>query len=223
VAIAEDAVVEEHVADYLRRNPDFFTRHEPLLAQLKVPHARGKAVSLVEKQITVLRDENQHLQRKLDTLIEAAKRNEKLNQRIHRLIVTLLASRESVEFFDLLYSTLTAEFQTDAVVLRYFSLPAGELAQRAEFIEYDAQVFTLFDTVLGRNQPLCGRLSAAQVEYLFGEAKIGSAVLVPLGIPEPQGILALGSADVARFHSGMGTDLLKYLGETVSQLLKRWL
>jgi hypothetical protein len=48
-------------------------------------------------------------------------------------------------------------------------------------------------------------------------------VLIPLGIPKPQGMLAIGSKEVSRFHADMGTDLLKYMGELISQLLSVWL
>jgi uncharacterized protein YigA (DUF484 family) len=99
----------------------------------------------------------------------------------------------------------------------------GNLAGRKEFVEYDAQVFSLFENLLSNPKPVCGRLASAQADYLFPEDNITSAVLIPLGIPKPQGILAMGSRDIARFHVGMGTDLIQYMGAVISQLLKRWL
>ncbi|ALG68180.1 DUF484 family protein [Beggiatoa leptomitoformis] len=215
----EDAIVE-----YLKRHPKFFSRHENLLAVLEIPHQqKGSAVSLVERQLMVLREENQQLQRKLDNLIAIAKQNELLNQRIQRLISVLAAAASADEFFNMLYSTLHKEFGTDAVVVKLFDMPNPVLAGRQEFVEYDAQVFTLFETLLGTNHPSCGRLSHAQTDYLFPQSRIASAVLIPLGVPKANGILAMGSNEVSRFHAGMGTDLLKYMGDLISHLLKPWL
>jgi uncharacterized protein len=209
-------VAEESVVAYLRRHPEFFFQHQELLAQLKIPHRNGTAVSLVERQVKVLRDENKQLQRKLANLIDMAKRNEQLNQRIQRVVCRLTGVTGIEAFFDALYNVLAEEFLTDAITLRLFGLPGT----RPEFVEYDAEIFTLFECVLKGGNPLCGRLSLEQHEYLFSAHKIGSAALIPLGSPEPYGILALGSSDVARYHSGMATDLLKHLGDLISALLR---
>lgn len=49
---------ENEVADFLRAHPDFFERHLALLSELVVPHSsRGGAVSLLERQVGVLRDQ----------------------------------------------------------------------------------------------------------------------------------------------------------------------
>ena len=41
----------EEVLAYLARHPDFFLRHETILAELELPHRAGAAVSLVERQV----------------------------------------------------------------------------------------------------------------------------------------------------------------------------
>ena len=48
---------EKTVADYLRDNPEFFQNNVSLLASLQIPHAISPAVSLVEYQVKVLRDQ----------------------------------------------------------------------------------------------------------------------------------------------------------------------
>ena len=51
---------------YLQHNPDFFERHQALLARLRLPHARGgSTISLVERQVEVLREQHAGLERKL--------------------------------------------------------------------------------------------------------------------------------------------------------------
>lgn len=221
-----EEISEKSVVDYLRQHPDFFTHHEELLTKMAIPPShtsRGTVVSLAERQLTVLREENRQLQHQLETLIGVAKKNEQLNQRIQRIVATLASVNGPDEFFDTLYESLKQEFDTEAVMVRLFLVPNPFLAGRPEFVEYDAQVFALFEKVLEQNETLCGRLSTTQADYLFPNHKIASAVLIPLGVPKPQGLLAMGSPEVSRFHAGMSTDLLRYMGELVSHLLKLWL
>jgi len=216
-------ISEDSIADYLYQHPDFFTRHQQLVMELEIPHLRGQAVSLVERQVQVLREENQHLEHKLTQLIDNAKRNEELNQRIQRIIISLAAVDSVDAFFNTLYEVMLKEFHTDDVVLRLFEVPHSTLSGRKEFVEYDAQVFTLFEPLLNQGTPLCGQLNAAQMTYLFPEQDIKSAVVLPIGIPKPQGVLALGSEELTRFHAGMGTELLKYMSDVISHLLAPWL
>ena len=57
---------EEAVARYLQHNPDFFERHQTLLGRLRLPHARtGSTISLVERQVEVLREKQSTVEQKL--------------------------------------------------------------------------------------------------------------------------------------------------------------
>jgi uncharacterized protein YigA (DUF484 family) len=220
----DDKLSEEAVVHYLQQHPEFFTHHENLLATMKIPHISGAAISLVERQLAVLREENQQLQRQLDKLVKIAQENEQLNGRIQHLVAALASATGIEEFFHILYTTLENEFNTHAVAVRWFELPSGNLAQRPEFMEYDAQVFALFENLLTPNPtPVCGQLTSERLEYLFPNNNIASAILLPLGKPEPQGILAMGSHDISRFHASMGTELLQYMADLISYLLKMWL
>ena len=61
--IDEDAVIA-----YLRSDPDFFVRQPALLSELNLPHASGRAVSLVEHQVAILRERNVDIRRRMHTL-----------------------------------------------------------------------------------------------------------------------------------------------------------
>ena len=63
---------EETVARYLQLNPDFFERHQPLLARLRLPHARtGATISLVERQVEVLREKQSGVEQKLASAVRS--------------------------------------------------------------------------------------------------------------------------------------------------------
>ncbi|MEK7990850.1 MAG: DUF484 family protein [Thiotrichaceae bacterium] len=214
-------ISEEDVESYLHQHPKFFNNHADLLAVMEIPHERGAAVSLVERQLSVLRDENQRSQYQLTELMSIAKQNDGLNRRIQNIILTLAQANSVEEFFELLYGILETEFKTDAISVRLFEM--NENHEREEFVEYDAQVFQLFESILSGHHAICGQLNPAQKDYLFAEQHITSAVLIPLGAPKARGILAMGSREISRFHSGMSTDLLEYMGELIGQLLQLWL
>ncbi|RKZ41852.1 MAG: hypothetical protein DRQ49_03710 [Gammaproteobacteria bacterium] len=216
---------EDSVVEYLQQHPQFFVEHEKLLATIEIPSSNdenNQKISLLEQKISTLREENKQLQQQLKDLITVAQENDQLNQRIKRLVAALTNVTGMDEFFHTLYSTLCNEFNTDTVVVRCFQ-PQVLTVTRQEFVEYDAQIFTLFDSMLKSDQPICGQISAEQIEYLFPSSKIASAALIPLGSPEPQGLLAMGSHDSSRFHADMSTDFIRYLGELVSNLLNIWL
>ena len=70
----EEELSENAVQDFLQENPDFFERHGALLGSLRLPHVAGGTVSLVERQVSVLRQKDLKLERKLKDLIDVAKR-----------------------------------------------------------------------------------------------------------------------------------------------------
>ena len=68
----EESVSEQTVRNYLEAHPDFFERNSTLLDSLELPHASGGAVSLVERQVSRLRQKELRMQRQLKELIEGA-------------------------------------------------------------------------------------------------------------------------------------------------------
>ena len=90
--IKHEGLNDTSVADYLQTYPDFFERNSPLLTKLRLPHLRdmGATVSLVERQVEVLRERNQSLERKLKELVDVARANDALADRIHRLCQRLI-------------------------------------------------------------------------------------------------------------------------------------
>ena len=88
----EDDSTEDAVHDYLEANPDFFENHGDLLSSLRLPHVSGAAVSLVERQVSVLRQKDLKLERKLKELIDVARVNDVLGTKMHQLTLHLLAA-----------------------------------------------------------------------------------------------------------------------------------
>ena len=76
----------EVVSDYLKENPDFFNQHPEVLSELKLTQRFGdSAISLVERQVAILRERNAELRRRLDTLMLVAEHNEALLEGLRKL------------------------------------------------------------------------------------------------------------------------------------------
>lgn len=221
-------ISEDAIHDYLEKNPDFFERHSELLGTLRLPHRSGAAVSLVERQVSVLRQKDLKHERKLKELLEVARANDALGEKIHRLTLRLLASNDLSSTLSAIEEALRTDFGADQSVLVLFGEPDdfGDIRVGRFFkpAPGDSDELKAFDTFLKGTGPRCGQIRDAQRNFLFGREtdEIGSAALVPLGNGSETGFLAIGSADADRFHPGMSIDFLRRLGELVSEALKRF-
>ena len=201
---AEQAT-DEAVAAYLLRHPDFLVHHPEVLAKLHVPHGSGGAVSLIERQVTVLREQLGAERGRLNHLVARAREYEGLAARLHELTLKLVLARDLAHVEAALEATLKEEFNADAVTLKMFPVDPDQRAA-------DPLVQAFVDFV-DRDRVLCGALAPEQSATLFGDAAeiIRSAALMPLKGHEQTGVLAIGSYDSHRFTADMGTDLLERL------------
>ena len=87
------ALFPEDVADYLKDNPAFFEQYADLMAQIFVPHPHGgRTISLSERQLLTLRERVKELEKKLHELIEYAKENDGLQEKLHLFTVALFGA-----------------------------------------------------------------------------------------------------------------------------------
>ena len=217
---------ENLVADYLKNNLDFFVKNSAILAELKIPHEHGGAISLVEKQLTVLREQNQETNKKIHELIEIATQNEELARRMHQLALTLIDADDPKDIFSTMYDNLKKNFHADKVIVRLFANPAFiDSFPTDEFVGKESIEESLFKRIIEKREPLSGKMKHQQQVFLFGDDgdDIASSVMIPLHGVGWGGILAIGSFDAERFQPGMGIELLANLGEILSFIIKPWI
>src|SRR5688500_4261631 len=219
---------EERIERYLSLNPDFFERHQPLLARMRLPHMRtGSTVSLVERQVEVLREQQNDADRRLAEFIAVARSNDTLAERIHRFTRRLLRAPTALTALASLEASLREGFDAFHSVLvltaPMASLAPAELEPFLRKLPADDANIRSFEALLATGKPRCGQVRDTQRDFLFGpeSASIGSVALVPLGENGTVGLLALGSAERERFHPGMSTEFLKRMGELITDALAR--
>ncbi len=209
----------EAVAAYLSAHPEFFVDHDELIPELRIPHLPGGAVSLVERQVKLLRERNIEMRHRLSQLMDVARDNDRLFDKTRRLVLDLLDANSLEEVIGAVDESLRHEFQVPYVSLILFSeapLPVGRSVTSAEAQQ-------AIGGLLGGGKTICGVLRPHELVFLFGEeesSEIGSAAVVALN--QQQGILAIGSKDPQHYKSSLGTLFLSYIAEVLTRVLPHY-
>jgi len=215
---------EESVSRYLQHNPDFFERHQSLLSRLRLPHVRsGSTISLVERQVEVLRERQAQLEQKIAEFVKVARSNDNIADKLHRFTRRLLRAPDRAAVVDQIETGLREDFDSFHSVL--VLIDAADVSNHERFLRVVAgsdPALKSFETLFASGKPRCGQVRDSQREFLFGSDAndIGSVALVPLGEKGSLGLLALGSTDRDRFHPGMSTDFLGRLAELIADALR---
>ncbi len=239
--LSDDAVLR-----FLSRNPEFFVNNQDILPRLRIPHESGKAVSLIEKQVSVLRGKCGTLENSLRDLIAVARENESLHQRLHLLIQDIISAKNLGKIVDLTRSSLQENFNADDVNLLLFAsepktpatpkrsattdAAAAKPATRkrrqkpiegTRIVAHDDSALSLFSELFANGETLCGLPGEEHLASLVGQdyANIASAALIPLQHERPLGVIMLTSRDESRFASGKGVMFLNHLGQLLSRRL----
>lgn len=213
---------EREVVDYLEEHPDFFTSHEYLLTDLALPHPdTGEAVSLLERQVGLLREQKRALSRKLQHIAQAARSNELLLERMEQLILDIIDSGNLESVLEVLERAMREDFHADAVAVRLFARDRTD----APFVRPDSEGLQEFGRLLSGRRPVCGNLNGAQKAYLFGDRadELASGAIIPLCAGRKSdcvGLLGIGSTDAKRFHPEMGTVFLAHLGAVAAKVIR---
>jgi uncharacterized protein YigA (DUF484 family) len=224
----EEELSEDAVCNYLAAHSDFFERNSRLLANLSLPHEAGGTVSLVERQVSMLRQKEIKLERQLKDLIEVARDNDVLGAKIHELSLHLMSASDLNSTIAVVEEAMRSGFDADHAVLVLFGDPDAfndiDCGRFFRAVHREDETLHPFATFLKGRGPRCGQIRDTQRDFLFqGVADdIGSAALVPLGKKAEIGFLAVGSTDADRFHPGMSIDFLSRVGDLVSSALKRY-
>lgn len=220
-----ESELEQQTVAYLSRHPDFLQRHQELLALLDIPHDQdGGAVSLIERQVQVLRSQQQSHNQQLQDLVTTARDNERLADRLHRVILEAAGFDQLDHALESLPPLIGESLNVQQVVIRIASdEPAGA---RPELVSPgDAEFTDLRARVAHGRSVSDDRLPPALLRYLFGQAgdQIAACMLIPLGGRHPIGVLAVGSDTAGRFSATQGTLYLDRLGQVLGAGLRRLL
>lgn len=208
------------VAQYLADTPHFFEEHAGLLGQVQLASAHtGRAISLQERQMEVMREKYKALELRLADLMRLGQENDVLANKFQSWTQVLLLARNDVDLPHVLISGLRTIFDMPYATLRLWGVaPDFTHAWFAQEVPEDAQIFARSLTV-----PYCGANNDFETVRLLEDAElVQSAAILPLRLgigTDAFGLLILGSPDAQRFTEDMATDFLSNLGTTASAAL----
>lgn len=215
-------ITPEIVADYLARHPDFFQHHTELLKSLYIPHPSGEAVSLVARQLELLREENRKLVKKYTDLVDVGRNNDAVLRKMHTLVLSLMEAQTLEQAITSLTDMLQSNFSTDFVSMHIIMdgdtdsvLPSRGMRDLA--ISSDNHTLQLFADILENNEPQCGQASREQLAFLFpnNASEVASCAIIPIQHKGFAALMSIGSRDENRFTNNAGIMFLTQMAELV--------
>ncbi len=198
-----EALSEEQVVAYLKAHPQLLTRYPDALEALELSHASGSAVSLIERQVEVLRG-----------------RNARLDARLAR---TLIRAPSLAAIAAGLRANMREDFDVDEVFLGV----NGTAFKRHDIegvtpIEPGGAIARAYDNFFRTRLIECGPIDEAKAKLLFPKAEqpIRSAAIVPLEKEKNLGVVALGSRDAGRFVPRQGKLFLEMVAELIAAAVR---
>ena len=216
----------EEVLVFLKTHPEFFTEYGSVLADIEIPHPHGSAaVSLAERQLSVLRDKVRALESKLGELIGFGEENDSIAEKTHRMTVALLAATTLASAVRTLYGHLGGAFAVPHVAVRLWGISKENHAGAAEFVAVEDTLKAFAGSMM---RPYCGSSAGQEAVGWFGErgSLIKSMAQIPLREQGQDGgacfgLLVLASEEVQRFYPDMGVLYLNRIGDIASAALLR--
>jgi uncharacterized protein YigA (DUF484 family) len=221
---ASDASTEipspQQVVAYLKSHPEFFEGRDDLLLHLDIPHQRGGSVSLVEKQVALLREKNIEMRRRLSELMSAAKSNDLTFNRTRELILAMLHASTTEQFLESLENSLKKDFKCNSCRLIIFGDQPHEINHWVSSIPQDT-VRKNIPGLVENNRPVLGVLRPEEQTYLFGvdSKKVKSVALLPIKSEYTDALLAIGNKDPEYFQARMGTLFLNFIADVLGHLI----
>lgn len=207
------------VEQYLQKHPDFLHRHAELLDHIDIPHASGNAVSLVEKQVSILRERNIDMRHRLAVLTENARRNDLLYEQTRALTLKLLEANTLSDLHNIFKASMAQDFEVEFCTMILF----GDAMLASDDLRMDTaeRARNEVGALLRNRKPLCGALRQEELGYLFPDTgNVASAAVMPILTEYNElGIIAVGSSDASRYDSNMGTLFLTYIADVLARLI----
>lgn len=211
----------EVVAAYLLKHPEFFVEQEELLTTLRLPHQRGDTVSLVERQLKLLRDRNIEMRHRLSQLMDVARDNDRLFDKTRRLMLALVDASSLEDVVIAVEDSLRQEFQVPFVSLILFSETPQSVGRWVSLENAQKSIGGL----IADGKIVCGALREHELAFLYGAEQgeqVGSSAVVALNHQGLHGVLAIGSRDPQYYKSSVGTLFLSYIADVLGRVLPRF-
>lgn len=216
-------VDESRALEYLRHHPDLLSRHPELLEVLQLSHASGSAVSLIERQVEILRGKNTRLEDRLARLLDTARDNERRATAVQQLARDLIRAPSLAAVAGALRHSMKEDFGIDAVFIG-LSIPGFRRHDIDGItpLEPGHPILSAYENFFRTRLIECGPIAEDRSALLFphSDEPLGSAAVVPLEKEKTLGMIALGAHATERFKPRQGKLFLEMVADLVSAAVR---
>lgn len=222
-----DVTIEDPnlIRDYLLANPEFFVDNTDVLTEINLPHGENGAISLVEKQVAMLRERDKSSRVKLDEFLKAAKQNDDIFKKSQFMILGLIEATDQASFLKNLEKGFKRDFKSGAYSLLIFGNEPEQINHFTSIVPKEtAKEYVA--SLIRSTKPTLGVLRPAEQDFLFRHQseKVKSAVVLSVREGREQiALLAIGNSDPNYFKPGMGTLFVQFIADVLARLIPRHL
>ena len=241
----QDTLELSKVLLYLQQNPNFFIENEEILKDINLTHESGQAVSLVERQVRILRNQSKTADERFSELITNASNNDRLFHLVRNLILQILKLRHVSSIPNLIKSQFGRIQGIDVCSVIILDSSVNESCENLRKVS----IGTLkdnFSEIFRLKKTFCGAISKEKKIFLFDESslegksdrndiqqakdksnsdiirEIRSTAICPI-IYENKvlGLIGCGSKDENHFSPVLETGFFDFIGEVIGTILSR--
>lgn len=224
-------LTDAQVVEFLRANADFLKRYPELLSVIVSPgrefdEANSTGSDVIDLQGAMLdrmRSELAERDEKSSELIDSSRSNLQSQNRTHAAVIALLSSRSLDHMLEILTIDLAGLLNVDAVALCLEGRTVAPSSSQGVRVVPTGTI----DKIVEVSRTVTLRNDIEGDFRIYGEAQglVRSEAMLRLSVRDdaPCALLALGSRDPARFHSGQGSELLTFLARIMEHCIRTWL
>jgi len=214
----KNKVSNKEIAEYLILNPNFFKENPEVLNSIEIIHESGAAVSLIQKQVELLRSNYNSTTDKLMELLGIAKNNEDIFILTKELILSLINASSIEEIVALIEKSFVADFGAKKSKVLFFTESSKNLPKGR--VKNPAEARNILGNLLKPGKIFCGEVNKKVAKFIFNQKTgVKEIALVPLNSSSLLGLIALGSDQPGKYSDNKDTLFLDFIAEVVSKLI----
>ncbi len=192
---------------FLLDNLDFFVTRESLVSEMKFKHSQSSASSILERQITKLRDEHKNVIELLKSFIDTASINEDLFKKSKDLTLKILESDTNDNIKEIVEESFKKDFGVDECMVEFFDNKAIDKLEKEIGLS------------MHKGAVHCGSFSNEKIALLFDDKRIESLVIAVIVLKDGIGLLKLGSHDRTKYLGDEDTTFIEYIRDILEKKL----
>ena len=214
----KNKVSNKEIAEYLILNPNFFKENPEVLNSIEIIHESGAAVSLIQKQVELLRSNYNSTTDKLMELLGIAKNNEDIFILTKELILSLIDASSIEEIVALIEKSFVADFGAKKSKVLFFTESSKNLPKGR--VKNPAEARNILGNLLKPGKIFCGEVNKKVAKFIFNQKTgVKEIALVPLNSSSLLGLIALGSDQPGKYSDNKDSLFLDFIAEVVSKLI----